>query len=157
MEHYSSLPAPPLLVEALGIRGRNTEFWVDMGMGGGGAGGKEEETLEKKKLFLVGLFFFQFSYNGHRQFQTISHSLEIHKSGLAVSDTCYTGPGTSGKGGTLTLTLAAALPSALKGSPHFHPSPALGPICFHIAEEPGHKGPPHPTAQSLCLWLPPPG
>lgn len=30
-----------------------------MGMGEGGAGGKEEETLGKK-LFLVGLFFFNF-------------------------------------------------------------------------------------------------
>lgn len=65
MVHYPSLPAPPLLVEALGVRGRNTEFWVDMGMGGGGAGGKEEEILGKK-TFLSWPIFFQFTYNGHR-------------------------------------------------------------------------------------------
>lgn len=117
------LPCPSHI--GRGSRGQGQEYTVLGRPGTGWKRGRRQGRGSIRQNFLTGLFSSIFL-----QRPQISQPSETHKLGPTDRDANYTGPGMSGKARTLTLNLAAALPSALGAALIFTLTQLWGPSAY---------------------------
>lgn len=120
------------------------------GVGGEVGGGNEERSL--KESFLSWLLLFNFLTMAVGDFKLFlilrTYTSQAQLAGIPViqAEECQRKGRMPGKNDTLTSALRAAL-----GQPPASPQSSLGALDLCTAEEPGHKGPSPPAADSVPL------